>query len=170
MVLRPCTALRRNPPCIVGKERAMIRLGVRVAMAVRGGHEGDVLAQKIARIVASGLVHRPQEHANAQEIQGVVAALQALVVVPVGLAPEVLLAVQNDAADHFAFLGAASGTSRAGQRHDRTGMEVARCLEIADDAEIPLQGRHVVVPVDGHGQRIAHEHAPQRAPPTVEFV
>ena len=43
-------------------------------------------------------------------------------------------------------------------------MVFARCLIVADGAKIPLQGRHVVVPVDRHGQRIADEHAPQHAP------
>jgi hypothetical protein len=96
----------------------MIRLGVGVAMAVRRGHESDVVAQKIARIVASGLIDRPQEHANAQQVQGVVSAPQAIVVVSIRPAPEVLLAVQNHAADHFALVGAAPGAPGARQRHD----------------------------------------------------
>ena len=57
-------------------------------MAVRGRHEGDVLVQKIAGIVASGRVHRPQEHPNAQQVEGVVSTPQAVVVVPIRLAPE----------------------------------------------------------------------------------
>jgi hypothetical protein len=49
-------------------------------------------------------------------------------------------------------------------------VEVARRLKVADDTEILLQSRYVVVPVDGHGQRVADKHAPQGAPPTVKLV
>ena len=68
----PGAAFRRDPPRVVGEEIAMIGLGVGVVVAVRGRHEGDVRVQKIAGVVASGRVHGPQEHANAQQVEGVV--------------------------------------------------------------------------------------------------
>ena len=44
------------------------------------------------------------------------------------------------------------------------GVVFVRCPKVTERAKIPLQGRHVVIPVERHGQRIADEHAPQCAP------
>ena len=66
MALRPSALIRRDPSRVIGKEIAMIGLGVGVVVAVRSRHEGDVFAEKIAGIIASPGVHAPQENPDTQ--------------------------------------------------------------------------------------------------------
>ena len=141
----------------------MIGFGVRVIVTVRCRHERNVLAKKVGRIVATGLVHRSQKNTCAEQIQSVVATSQIMVVVSVGLAPMMFLVMEDNATDHIPHLRATAWTSRARKRQDRIGVIVFGILIVVQDAKIATQGRHVVVPVSWHRERIADKHPPQCA-------
>ncbi len=61
----------------------------------------------------TGCVHRPEKHTYTKQIQSVVTTSQSLMVVSVGLAPEVLLVMENDAAHYVALLGATTSAPSA---------------------------------------------------------
>ena len=107
------TAVGRDALCPIGKKVPVVRLGIGVVVAVGGGHEGHILRQKILCVVAMPLRHGAQHQSGAQGVQGVLARLHALVVMPVGWPPVVLFAFENDFAHHLAHLHATTGARRA---------------------------------------------------------
>ena len=159
--LSTSTTLWRNALRIVGKECTVIRLGVGIVVTVRGRHKCNVLVKKRLGVVATERIHGAQQHARTLQVQCVVPSLQAAVIVLIRLAPKLLLPFENHVPNHLTLLSTTPGLSRAGERHDRIGVNLLRGLVVSQRAEIALQSSHVVVPMNWHGQRITDKHPPQ---------
>ena len=145
----------------VGKKVSVVRLGIGVVVAVGRGHEVHIVGQKVCGVVPLLVGHGAHDQPGAQGVQGVFTRLHALVVMAVGRAPVVFLALENDFADHFTRLCTATCACRARQRHDGTGVVRFGRLEVAHLAKVALQIGQPVVPMHRHGQGVAHQHAPQ---------
>ena len=107
----------------IGEKVPVIRLGVGVVVAALCGHELHVFGQEVRGVVAPDPAQRAHEQSGAQRIEGVLAGLHALVVVPVSRAPMMLFTFKNDLADHVPRLSTSAPAGFAGQGHDGTRVQ-----------------------------------------------
>ena len=87
----------------IGKEAPVVGFGVRVPVPGRiSGHELDIGLQEVVWIVATFIGYDgPHQYSCAVSVESNVASLHAVVVVPIGLIPEVPPTLENHRSDNF---------------------------------------------------------------------
>ncbi len=138
---------------VVGKKLPVTLLDVSVPMPARGEHELDVPLEVVVRVVASACDERLDEDFAKLEVQRVLPGVEELMIVDARFSPVSTLFAQDVAA------GVERGVS--GALENAVRMRVSRRQIVADDPVVAVQRGSVVIPVDGHRERVSDEGAPR---------
>ena len=143
---------RGSAASVVGKEFSMALFDIGVPVPARSEHELEIAFEVIVRVVAPARDERLDEHFAELEVQRVFPGPKELMIVDAGLSPVSSLFVQDFAA----------GVERdvSGALKNAVGMRVSRRQIVANNAIVAAQRGSVVIPVDGHRERVSNKGAP----------
>lgn len=83
------------------------------------------------------------------------------------LPPEIVLPMIDDIPDDPPSLPSPAMTSRVTDAHDRARVLQTRSLIGLDGAKVAVEDTRIIIPMDGHGQGVCDEDAPEASPDSV---
>lgn len=122
-------------------------------------HERGVASKPSVGVVGASGADVMEEFAGEEEVEGVFAGLEELVVVDVGLPPVSCLVVEDFAAFVEGLV--------LGAPEDAIGMGVAGLEVVVDCSVVALEDLSVVIPMSRHGEGIGGEGAIEGGNPAV---